>query len=670
MKLFSLLSSFVLLCIISTAQVSFTDDFESYISGNPLGPQSPTWTTWSGVQGGADDLAVTSTGAHSGTKSLYFTSTSTSGGPADIVLPFSGPHSTGSFTFTTWFKMVAGKGGYFNFQGTNTVSQLYTLNTFFNADGSLEIIDSKGIQPITNTYPQGVWFEFKFIANLNTNSWEVFIDGVSKGTFQNSDFTIASINYYSTSNTNAFWVDDVSFEHVPYTLPALNGAVSFFDVPYGLATQSRTPTVIVRNLGTTTINNFTLTLNANGNNTNQNYTGLNIASGGSYTCPISNSINILSGLNTFTATISNVNGSASDNDASDNTKSYSFTPVTPGSDKFVIGEEATGTWCQWCPRGAVALDRMEKDYHGYFQGIAVHNGDPMVDTIYDTGIGTKIGGYPSMLVDRGADIDPSSTLTDFLTRIAIEPVVKLKNGAQHNSTTGDLQVSLSTTFKQNVTNAASYKVACVIIEDSVKGTGSGYNQSNAYAGGNSGVMGGYETKPNPVPASQMVYMHVARDIAPSFNGGTTFPASVTANSTHISNFQFNILPWKLDKVRIVCFVIDPSGKIENGSTSTVAEAISNGFVLGVENEMIKSDFVSLYPNPTQGNFYLQFNAKKSTASTITITDMQGNIVRSEVRQIQPGLNKIPVALTSFASGQYAVTVTSENQMQTLTLIKQ
>ena len=65
-----------LLCITSSslfAQINFSDNFDTYTVGNPLGPQSPDWTTWSGTQGGADDINVTNTDAHSGTNSLYFT---------------------------------------------------------------------------------------------------------------------------------------------------------------------------------------------------------------------------------------------------------------------------------------------------------------------------------------------------------------------------------------------------------------------------------------------------------------------------------------------------------------------------------------------------------------------------------------------------------------------
>ena len=61
---------------------------------------------------------------------------------------------------------------------------------------------------------------------------------------------------------------------------------------------------------------------------------------------------------------------------------------------------------------------MDHDFEGYWQGIAVHNGDPMTNTDYDNGIGTAISGYPSGIVDRGADINPADFKEDFLQRIA------------------------------------------------------------------------------------------------------------------------------------------------------------------------------------------------------------------------------------------------------------
>ena len=41
--------------------------------------------------------------------------------------------------------------------------------------------------------------------------------------------------------------------------------------------------------------------------------------------------------------------------------------------KRVLFEEATGTWCQWCPRGAVYMDSLHKVYPTTAMLVAVHN---------------------------------------------------------------------------------------------------------------------------------------------------------------------------------------------------------------------------------------------------------------------------------------------------------
>ena len=69
---------------------------------------------------------------------------------------------------------------------------------------------------------------------------------------------------------------------------------------------------------------------------------------------------------------------------------------------------------------------MDHDYEGYWQGIAVHNGDPM-KILHMIMYCRYISGYPSGLVDRGSVIDPSAFSGDFLQRIVIIPSALLNN---------------------------------------------------------------------------------------------------------------------------------------------------------------------------------------------------------------------------------------------------
>ncbi len=665
--------SFLLGCLFFTiAQAqTFSDNFDTYTAGTALGPQSPDWTTWSGTQGGTDDINVSGTGAHSGNNCLYFTSTSTSGGPSDIVLPFGGPFNTGQFTYTSWFKVASGKMAYFNFQATNTPGQTWALNCFMQANGTISFDDATNIL-LTGSYPTNTWFELSIDMNLSTNVWDVKVNGTSIGTFMNSGFQVASIDMYASDNTNSFWVDDVSYNYVPATPTTLDGAVVVLGVGNGLVGQSRTPTLQVRNLGTTAITSFDINVNQNGTNHIQSVTGVNIASLAAYTVNFTTPLVLAAGLNTFTATISNVNGNATDNDATNDSKVFTVTPTTPAPGKIVVAEEGTGTWCQWCPRGAVFMDLMSNKYPGYFKGIAVHNNDPMTVVPYDSVMGLNITGYPSALVDRGAAKDPSIMEPDFLARVVVAPKAILLNGAHYDASSGKLDVSITTNFQQNA--SGNYALACVLTEDSVKGTGSSYNQANAYAGGGNGVMGGFETKPNPVPASQMRYDHVARAIAPGWGGvQNAYGASMSSGQSFVHHFTFNVgTSWHANKIDIVGLLIDPSGKIDNASTTSISEAVANGYAefIGINTPNITPDAIQVYPNPAADQTNVLVNLKEAANATFELYDLAGTLLTAKTYALNSGMQNVPLNLTNVASGVYLLKVTINGTTSTLKVTRQ
>lgn len=97
-------------------------------------------------------------------------------------------------------------------------------------------------------------------------------------------------------------------------------------------------------------------------NYNQSYSALTMNSLAEQSFTLTTPINLVAGSNIMTYTVSNVNVSGPDDDAADDISSVMVSPVVPALGKMVVGEEATGTWCQWCPRGAVYMDLFETDY--------------------------------------------------------------------------------------------------------------------------------------------------------------------------------------------------------------------------------------------------------------------------------------------------------------------
>lgn len=666
--------------LLSAASFSqtFTDNFDSYTAGQLLGPQSAgAWTTWSNAPGGSEDAMVVNTESSSPSNSIHLSSNTSAGGPTDLVRHF-GVLNTGQFSLEFNIKVVAGKAAYFNLQKTATMGQTYALDAFFRDNGTLVF---NQVAAFSATYPQGQWFNFRLDINFNINKWEVFIDNVSAGYFANTVNQVEGIDIYPVDGDSPYsadyYIDDFQTVITPYVLPSLNAGVTYAGYNGGtIATNSVTPAFKVRNLGLTAITSFDMTVNYNGINMNQSFSGLNMASLAEQSFTFTNPVTLVAGSQLMTFTVSNVNMGGADDDAADDVSSITVDPVVPAVGKMVVGEEATGTWCQWCPRGAVYMDLFEQDFSDFWAGIAVHNSDPMTVTEYDAGMGALIGGYPSALVDRGSDLDPSGMAPDFYTRLQTAPTAFISNGATWDPATRMLYVSVTADFQAAANN--NYKIACVLTEDDVTGTGSSYNQSNAYAGGGNGVMGGFESLSNPVPASQMVYNHVARAIQPSFTGyANSFPSTVNAGDVYTVNFLY-ILPasWDETKIHIIGMMMDPAGRIDNAGKATITEAVANGYVngsiVGIEETSLAQmdDLFSVYPNPTSANTTVAINLNQESTVELKLIDMAGKVLAAKNYGNLNGSSTVTLNTADLNAGVYVVELTVNNEKMVKRLIVQ
>ncbi|MEX1003187.1 MAG: Omp28-related outer membrane protein [Crocinitomicaceae bacterium] len=678
-KIYSLAAGLFFITGGSTYAQSMSEYFDTLAVGSYMGVNNTEWTTWSGTTGGAEDVQVSDAEANSGTKSIYFNSSTAGGGPQDVVVPFGGEHNTGHFNFNSNFLVAANRGAYFNFQANNTVGQLWSFNCQMHNNGSITFDDGASIW-LTTTYPQGSWFNIEIDVDLNTNSWEILIDGVSQGTFQAVVGQIASIDIYPVNSANGgnglstFYMDDFNYTVTPFALPAENGAVSYIEGVPRVVGASVAPTVTVRNLGTNTITSFDLEVDYNGNQITENITGVSIPSMGEMDVDFSNSIPLVAGAMNVTATISNVNGNATDGNPADDSKFVSVNPITPAAGKMVVGEEGTGTWCGWCPRGTVMMDRMEKYYSELWAGIAVHNGDPMVYDEYDAGIGSLIGGYPSGLVDRKPEVDPGVFEAEFLDRVTVAPNAFITNGAEYDAATGFLKISVTADFQNTV--SGQWKLACVITEDSLYGTSASWAQANYYSGGGEGEMGGYELLPDPVPASQMVYDHVARVILPDFNGHENSFPSTNSGESHTVNFTLTAdSSWDMDKIHIIGMLIDNTGDIDNAGKATLAEAETNGFVESDEvvasvKELDKGLDIRLYPNPANESATIALPELNQEEVMVTIFDMNGKTIISRNYGILNGTLQLPIHTADLDAGIYSVQIHVGDRQQVEKLIVQ
>ena len=370
-------------------------------------------------------------------------------------------------------------------------------------------------------------------------------------------------------------IDDIQIVEAPlWDVGVDRGLIQKFHNTAGGATASTGISGTITNWGVNDITSFDATWTDGTNSYAQTVTGVSIPSFGTYQFTHQDMISITGGeYKSYDLSIANLNGANADNDMSNNAFNGFISGVTEGASRVVVGEEATGTWCPWCPRGAVFLDMISASNPDDFIGIAVHNADPMAVAVYDDGMGDfpNFPGYPSVIMDRAEVIDPSDIVTSHEGRLtALSPAAVTTSDVSFDPNTRELSVTVDADFAA-YGEGEDIQMTLVLTEDGVTGTTSAYDQANNYAGGGNGVMGGYENLPNPVPASSMVYDHVARAIMGGYNGvENSLPASFDA-SMQSYTFTYTIpAEYKPGKMHAIGLLVDKDSKeIYNGASASV-----------------------------------------------------------------------------------------------------
>lgn len=287
--------------------------------------------------------------------------------------------------------------------------------------------------------------------------------------------------------------------------------------------------------------------------------------------------------------VQNINGQGDDDMPNNNTLSAQVLRVNEIFVKNVVYEEATGTWCGWCPYGLVGLNTMAHNYtDGTWIGIGVHNGDPMTVPEYVQGLG--ITSYPGGVMNREKVFDPSLSTLEPAYLLAKEEFTlgKIEITAKTwNEVTRELTVEATSNFALDMTGT-SYNLSMIIVESGVTGTSSGYNQSNSYSGGGAGDLIDWDGTnwadlPNPVPAADMVYQHVGRVLVGGWDGTPgIIPADVVYGTPYTHDFTYTLNDnFNPDEVAIVVMIIDATTGI-----------IVNAYELPLDAVILTAEFSS------------------------------------------------------------------------------
>ncbi|MEP7197234.1 MAG: Omp28-related outer membrane protein [Saprospiraceae bacterium] len=675
------LLSFITCGILGAQAVfNFQDDMESYTVDSYVGKSSSNWTVWSGAagEGTAEDAQITNEVAHSGLNSIRLEAGSASSGPTDLVLPFGGEKNVGKMTYSMWLYITADNAAYFNFQGKPKLGDIWALDNYFTSEGKFicNLGTANNGELCNVDFEFEKWLKYTLVANLTDNIWEVFLNNVSVAKFSNPNNTIASIDIFplfggdiAKGASSLFFVDDVTATFEPYVLRTLDaGLVNATFKNKFLAGSSAGGSIQIRNLGTTAITSLELSCNVdNGVPTVATVSNLNVASLGFSTVNVP-PITYKKGLTNLNCSITKVNGIA-DDEPTNNDKVLPLTGVEPAPHKVMVTEEATGTWCQYCPRGAVFLDSMKRTYPDHFIGIAVHNADPMVVPIYDAWLGTFPGftGYPSIVNDRNQLTDPQTVETDFYEHIVVPTPVILTNGAKYNASTRELEVSVKGDFIADI--SGDYRFNLVVIENKVAFPGTGYRQVNYYSG-RTIIMGGFEKLPNPVPAAKMTYNHVARAIFDDAVGLQGYlPNTIKNGSTYYINYTLTLADtFKSANIELIGLLYGPSGEIVNATETTIAEAEANGLFSSTSNPNPIVSSSKLAPNPSNDFTNLEIDLNENASVSVQVLDLTGREVTSRNYGNLIGNLLLPINTLEFENGSYLIKLSINGKITTSKLV--
>jgi hypothetical protein len=313
------------------------------------------------------------------------------------------------------------------------------------------------------------------------------------------------------------------------------------------------------------------------------------------------------------------------------------------------------------------MDLSSEEFGDSFIGIAVHNSDPMENNTYDAAVGSYPGfsGYPSVILDRKLLIDPSALLIQIPNRLDNDPEAEINVYGDYDATTRILHVVAAATFL-TANDELNYRFNVVLTEDSVTGTTSGYNQTNYYSGGGYGPLYGWEDLPYTVPAADMVYDFVAREIVDGWDGSEgSVPTSVVEGQL-VTYEYFDIEiddDWDESKINVIVLLTDfddPKNEIINANTAKLTSLTE---FVGVE-EADHVNEINIFPNPSDEKTFIRVDMNQTAEVSIQISDMSGKIILTNNFGLMSGTNTLQVNTAILQAGIYIATIYAGDQMKT------
>lgn len=308
------------------------------------------------------------------------------------------------------------------------------------------------------------------------------------------------------------------------------------------------------------------------------------------------------------ASVAKVNGQ--DNLWSFITQSTTFISSDNVFPRMVVVEEGTGTQCGYCPRGIVAMKEMAENHPDTFIGIALHTYNtsaPMYCSSYIPLANTYFVSYPNCLMNRSLQFDPDPKVMEanYQREAGMVPYAVELTAEYTDDSKTNIKAKAISRFGQDFGNV-NYALSFVLTEDNV----GPYFQTNNYAYGSMGQMGGFESESSRV---EMLFQDVALRIFDWRGIDGSIPSNVSRGNYefeyempisapgHKGHADINVIALLLNRStgeilnagKCKITDADPGSGIDSAEVAAAAQVAAGKGSLSVTGEFDSADVYSL-----------------------------------------------------------------------------
>ncbi len=486
----------------------------------------------------------------------------------------------------------------------------------YGSTGTVEVSTDSGV----------TWMLVHTVAE--SNQWKS--NRVNLSIFNNSNHVRIAFRH----NDGGFWADGFAIDNVRIFEPAAYDAgitALTMNTYYQLGAVNVTGRI--QNTGAQPITSVDLSYSLDGGApVTETLTGIVVLPGSSHAFTHPTALT-LSQATAYDLTVwsGNVNGNPDGNPTND-TLTTTLSVVSSIPVKNVVIEDHTGAWCQFCPDATVTINNIVNVFANAI-AVSVHNGDAMVIPAGTAIQQAFVEGYPASVVDhfKFAEYPTIATTTrsQWSSRVQIRsqhivPVSVSIERAGWEASARTLSVVINISFVGELTEEV--RMNLWILEDSVTGTGSGYNQANFY---NNTPGHPFQGRGNPIIG--FVHDYTLREtLGGAWGIPNSLPPSGLADGQSYTYRFDHVLPAQFDEKHIRLVALVQQFDELNVERRQIYNAAWIQLPLsplppptGIDNEAFAARVLNVYPNPFSERVAIEFSLPKTGAVDMRVMDLFG-----------------------------------------------